>query len=54
MEKKQKNKPKGRYATIAVSPDVRDKVRIYAAHNGRTVKDVVEQAIENEITKDND
>lgn len=48
MEKKQKKK----YATLAVSPEVRDKVRIYAAQKGQTVKAVVEQAIENEINSE--
>lgn len=48
MEKKRKKK----YATIAVSPSVRDKVRVYAAQEGRTVKDVVEEAIGNKINND--
>jgi hypothetical protein len=48
MEKKKKKK----YATLAVSPAVRDKVRVYAAQKGETVKAVVERAIETQINND--
>ena len=39
------------YQTVAISPEVHRKLKILAANEGKTTKEIVEKLIEDELSK---